>query len=168
MKKFYSLFIPLFAISLCFTSCSDDEEEVFGYEAPMVFDNYKVISNYEFELSNNKGDMYFDSFSCVNKDSFNISDTWDYATHNNVDKKDIFAYRINGDTIFTVTKINDASFNVKFSETGHKYNDILCYGLDFREKNKENLIYRYAFYYDGERWYSHLEPWHFGQYIVVE
>ena len=102
MKKLFLLFVPLFAMSLCITSCSDDEEEILDGVALMVFDNYKVISNYEFELSNDSGEMYFDRFSCVNTENKNISDTWDYATHNNVDKKDKFVYMINKDTIFTV------------------------------------------------------------------
>ena len=132
MKKLFLLFVPLLAMSLCITSCSDDEGETVGYEAPTVFDNYKVISDYEFELSNDSGEMYFDRFSCVNTENKNISDTWDYATHNNVDKKDKFVYMINKDTIFTVTKRGDASFHVKFSGIGNRYNNLLYYGLKFR------------------------------------
>ena len=168
MKKLFLLFVPLFAMSLIFTSCSDDEGETVGYEAPTVFDNYKVISDYEFELSNDSGEMYFDRFSCVNTENKNISDTWDYATHNNVDRKDVFVYSINEDTIFTITKMNDALFYVKFSEKGHEYNDLLYYGLKFRENDKQNLIYSYAFYHNGKRWYSSLETWHLGEDVVGE
>ena len=168
MKKLFLLFVPLFAMSLCITSCSDDEEEILDGVALMVFDNYKVISNYEFELSNDGGEMYFDRFSCVNTENKNISDTWDYATHNNVDKKDKFVYMINKDTIFTVTKRGDASFHVKFSGIGHRYNNLLYYRLDFREKDKRNLIYSYPFYHNGERWCSPYETWHLGEDAVVE
>ena len=42
MKKLFLLFVPLFAMSLCITSCSDDEGEIV-YVAPAVFYNYKVI-----------------------------------------------------------------------------------------------------------------------------
>ena len=167
MKKLFLLFVPLFAMSLCITSCSDDEGEIV-YMAPAVFDNYKVISDYEFELSNDSGEMYFDCFSCVNTENKNISDTWDYATHNNVDKKDKFVYMINKDTIFTVTKRGDASFHVKFSGIGHRYNNLLYYRLDFREKDKRNLIYSYPFYHNGERWCSPYETWHLGEDAVVE
>ena len=168
MKNFLFL-IPLFVMSLCITSCSDDEVEL---PTPGVitiaFDNFEIISSHEFELNNNisknKGIMFFDRFSCVSHfdypGDFLVSDLWDTDITNNKEKKDIFVYKVEADTIFTVTKKDSATFNIKFSEVAHKYNDVVRYNFEFIYENQPECIYSYWFSYNGERWYSNREQWH--------
>lgn len=98
--KIYLFLIPLFVMSLCISSCSDDEVEL---PTPGVvkisFDNFKIISTHEFELSNNisnsisnnKGLMSFYRFSCVSHfdypGDFLVSDLWGTDITNNKEKK---------------------------------------------------------------------------------
>ena len=112
--------------------------------------------------------MFFDRFNCVDNNDFCVSDLWDTDITNNKEKKDVFVYKIDEDTIFTVTKKESSTFNVKFSEVGHKYNNFQSYRLDFMYENQPGRIYAYHFLYNGERWSSSQEQWHFRQDDVVE
>lgn len=169
MKKFYLFLVQLFVMSLCTISCGEDD-----VEPPLpavvvdVFDNYKIVSNHEFEFSHNEGEMFFDCFNCVDNEDFLVSDLWDTNITNNKEKKDIFVYKVEEDTVFAVTKKDSATFNVKFSEVAHKYNNFQCYVLKFQLENQPARIFAYAFYYNGERWCSHNEQWHFRQGVIVE
>ena len=116
--------------------------------------------------------MFFYRFSCVSHfdypGDFLVSDLWGTDITNNKEKKDIFIYKVEEDTIFTVTKKDSATFNIKFSEVAHKYNDVVGYNFEFIYENQPAVRYSYWFHYNGERWYSDREQWHFRQDDVVE
>ena len=159
MKKFYIFLIPLFAMSLCFTSCSDDEE-VLKPEASTLyeFDSIKVLSDYEFQFSTDlyDDDMFFDAFVCLDSNDICISDALDESVRCNLDKNDVFTYEIEGVRIFTLTKSGPSTFNLKMSETAHEYNNLGTKGRYMFEFLYETMelygFFCFGVNYDGEKW----------------
>lgn len=143
MKK---LSLLLCCIAFVLQSCSsDDEKDDLVGVANTWFENFKRISDNEFELSSDLDiNMFFSSVNCVDSADFVVSNTF------NTERNDVFTYYVDSSTVFTVTKIAPAAFNIEFSDSAHLYNEGCHYFLNFY--NNHPQVYLYSFHYDGERW----------------